>query len=100
VEVFAWLGGSWQSVQTLTTPEDAGNDVDNNSAAPHGFLSLTGLGITADRIRVQARHSADGPWTFVDEVDFHAPVPEPGVAWLVGAALPVLWAARRSGARA
>lgn len=95
LEVFAWVGGAWQSAGVLYTPENSANDVDALSTSPHGFLTLSGLGIVSDRIRVQARFSADGPWTFVDEVDFYAPVPEPAQAWMVLVALPVVWAARR-----
>ena len=90
LEVFAWVAGAWQSVGTLNTPEDSARDVDPSNTSAHGFLTLSGLGI-----RVQARFSSDGPWTFVDEVDFYAPVPEASAGGMALASLPLVWAASR-----
>ena len=73
----------WNFMQGLLMPESASNDRDYMStAAPHVFLTLDGLGISAARyVRVSLIHSLDGPWTFADEVDFNgAPVPEPGTS--------------------
>ncbi|NOT83497.1 MAG: hypothetical protein HOP02_01685 [Methylococcaceae bacterium] len=56
------------------------------STAPHGFLTLNDLGINSNFVRVQA--VANGPWTFIDKVQFGAsPVPVPVAAWLFGYAL-------------
>lgn len=72
-------GTTWTLVQSLVVPPSSANDNSPYSIAPHGFYTLSGLGITAQYIRVAAL--ANGPWTFVDEVQFDGTtVPEPA-AW-------------------
>lgn len=85
-------GSSWTLVQSLIVPPSSANDNSPYNTAPHGFFTLSGLGINSQYVRVAA--IANGPWTFIDEVSFQGgTVPEPA-AWalmvvgfgLVGAA--------------
>lgn len=85
-------GSNWILVQSLIVPPSSANDNSPFSTAPHGFFTLSGLGINSQYVRVAA--IANGPWTFIDEVSFQGgTVPEPA-AWalmvvgfgLVGAA--------------
>lgn len=52
-------------------------------------ITLSNLSIASRYIRVSARFSLDGPWTFLDEVDFYqtVPVPEPTSLWLLALAV-------------
>jgi hypothetical protein len=79
LSVSYWTGSSWVQAASLTVPENTANNRSDSSTLPHGFLTLSNLGITASKVRVTAKHSLDGPWTFMDEVDIYgsAPVPEP-----------------------
>ena len=81
IDIYAWNGVGWVFVQGLVVPESTANSYDAYSTTvPHTFLTLSGLNIDASMIRVAAKFSLDGPWTFVDEVDFDSSsaVPEPG----------------------
>jgi hypothetical protein len=79
LSVSYWSGSAWVQAASLSVPENAANNRSETSTLAHGFLTLSNLGITASKVRVTAKHSLDGPWTFMDEVDFYgsAPVPEP-----------------------
>ncbi len=57
-------GSSWSFIDSIITPESSTN---NHS---YKTLSFAGLSITDDYIRVALAHNTNGPWTFVDEVDF------------------------------
>ncbi len=96
VDVYEWQGGAWVAAGSLNVPEDSANDRFWLSTDPHGFLTLDGLNINSDRVRLSLRFSYDGPWTFVDEVNFHAaPVPEPETYAMMLAGLGLLGAAAR-----
>jgi len=74
---------SWVLRGSLLTPPSADNNRDSLSTAPHGFLDVAGLSYTSRYTRVQT--TANGPWSFVDEVDFTGEltgVPEPS-SWLL-----------------
>lgn len=66
-------------------------------------ISFTNLNLSSRYIRVSVRHSLDGPWSFVDEVDFYqdqglmaqAEVPEPASFVLFGLAMMGLTLARK-----
>jgi hypothetical protein len=78
IDVRYWNGSGWVPAAYLSVPENAANNRSDTSPLPHGFLTLSNLGITATKVLVSAQHSNNGPWTFIDEVDFYgAPVPEP-----------------------
>lgn len=92
-------GSQWDLVRSLGVPESSTYDQNYlDTTKPHIFLALDDLGISAARyVRVSLSHSANGPWTFTDEIDFvGAPVPEPETYALMLAGLGVLgWSARR-----
>jgi hypothetical protein len=72
-------GGFWSAVASLVVPESSAN---NNT---HHIFTFENLGINAQYVRVSLTHSLNGPWTFVDEVDFFqetAHLPEPGT-WVL-----------------
>jgi len=82
VAVFSSIDGlAWSLVSQLSVPESSTNDRSYFGLGPHTTLTLSGLGITnVSYMRVALSESADGPWTFTDEVDFigaAAAVPEP-----------------------
>ncbi len=86
LSVSYWNGSTWVLAQSLVVPPGSANDRGYLSPLPHGFLTLSGLGINAQYIRVTA--TANGPWTFVDEVDFFtARVPEPATYALMALGL-------------
>lgn len=85
-------GMSWVSAAYIYVPESSDN---NNIYMTYEFDTL---GIQAQYVRVQLIHSYNGPWTFVDEVDFFtdsAPVPEPATMFLLGSGLLGLAGIRR-----
>jgi len=90
-------GTRWTFLQSLVVPPSSSNDVDAYSTLPHGFLSLDGLAADARYVRVAAMRN--GPWTFMDEVQFTAlsptPAPEPFSLSLLGIGLAALGAALR-----
>jgi hypothetical protein len=99
IDVYKWNGSSWDFVAGLVVPEDAANDRPAYSTLmPHAFLTLSNLDIDASEIRVAAKFSSDGPWTFVDEVDFYdtAPVPEPTTLALMAGGLAAVIRRRRT----
>ena len=71
---------SWTLVDYRSIPESSSY---NNTRLT---IELDNLNIASRYIRVSARFSSDGPWTFLDEVDFYGTVPEPASLWclLVG----------------
>lgn len=90
--VYAYESGAWALKGTLINPPSDANNVNAYSTAPHSFYTLSGLGIVSDKVRVAV--SANGPWSFVDEVRFDgagvAPVPEPDTYALLMAGLGVV----------
>jgi len=76
-------GFSWVLRGSLLTPPSSANNVSSGSTDPHGFLDVGGLNYTSRYTRLQT--TANGPWTFVDEVRFTdgvGGVPEPST-WLM-----------------
>lgn len=95
-DVYAYESGGWALKGSLNNPASSANNVDAYSTAPHSFYTLSGLGIFSDKVRVAVK--ANGPWSFVDEVQFSdaAPVPEPETGALLLAGLGVMqWVLRR-----
>jgi large repetitive protein len=83
-------GATWTLLASLVEPESCAND------GLYRTYAFDNLGIDAQFVRVAARFSADGPWTFVDEVDFAAnPVPAPATLWLFLPGLVALLRTRR-----
>lgn len=77
---------TWVLRGSRLTPPSESNNRASNSTAPHGFLDVDGLSYTSRYTRLTT--TTNGPWTFVDEVDFTgqaasvAGVPEPST-WLM-----------------
>ena len=94
-QVSEWVGSQWVSVGSIINPPSSSNDNSAYSTAPHPFYTLSNLNIDSQYVRVTA--TANGPWIFVDEVQFGSAVPEPESYALfgLGAGL-ALWAARRN----
>ena len=67
-------GSAWSYVSTISVPESTAN---NNL---YRTLQFTNLNINARYIRVVAKHSLDGPWTFLDEVDFYGQTAMPNLS--------------------
>jgi hypothetical protein len=82
-------GSTWTLVDSISIPESSAND------DTYMTLQFNDLGINDQFVRVALLHSFNGPWTFVDEVDFFqesTPIPEPSTlvllfAGIVGTAL-------------
>ncbi len=64
---------TWNFITSQIIPESSAYD------NTYQTLVFDGMGIYSRYIRVSARFSSDGPWTFLDEVDFYQtiPLPEP-----------------------
>lgn len=89
--VYAFESGAWALKGTLINPPSSANDNYSLSTAAHPFYTLSGLGIVSDKVRVAV--SANGPFSFVDEVRFTAPaapVPEPAASALMLAGLGIV----------
>lgn len=94
VTVWEKVGADWVSRGSLVVPASAANNVSSGSGDPHGFLTLSGLGINSRYVRVSL--GQNGPWVFADEVNFLAPaVPEPETYAMMLAGLGLLGAAAR-----
>lgn len=92
--LWAYLGGSWTQQAVITNPASNANDSSSGDAGPHLVFTFSGLNVTTDQLRLTA--SANGPWTFVDEVSFNAaPVPEPETWAMLLAGLGLVGLARR-----
>ncbi|GAB2869049.1 hypothetical protein GCM10027277_42710 [Pseudoduganella ginsengisoli] len=92
--VSQWVNGQWSQVGSLTVPASAANDHSSLDTSPHGFLSLSGLNIYSDKVRLTL--NSNGPWIFADEVTFNEGVqqdnamPEPGSMGLLAAGMALL----------
>lgn len=102
--VSQWVGGQWAQVGSLTVPASSANNQNSLDDTPHGFLSLSDLGIYSDKVRLTLNNN--GPWIFADEVTFDAgtrqqdnPVPAPGTGVLMVAGLLLLAGCQRQIAR-
>lgn len=86
-------GSTWTLRGNLVVPPSSANDHGVLDTGPHTFLDVTGLAINDRYVRVAA--SANGPWTFIDEVRFDTAVPEPASLALLGGALAAFAGLRR-----
>ena len=88
-------GSTWALKGSLAVPASSGNN------GFSGFLTLSGLAVDSRFVRVQT--SANGQWTFADEVTFSgagaASVPEPGVWGMMLIGFGAIGALGRSRAR-
>lgn len=67
VDIYSGEPGNWTLVESLVIPESSSN---NNTYRTYEFDYL---GLNTRYVRVTLKHSFNGPWTFVDEVDFFSP---------------------------
>ena len=75
-------GAAWSPVTFLDNSPES-NENDNT----YFTFALDDLGIDARYVRVSLVHALDGPWTFVDEIDFYDPSPVPEPATIAAARL-------------
>lgn len=86
--------GSWSLIDSVLVPESLAND-------GRQTLSLDGLSVESQFLRVAITHSLNGPWSFSDEIDFFGTptttaVPDGGSsAAMLGMALLGVWGLRR-----
>ncbi len=80
-DIYSSDGSTWTLRGTINIPESS--TYDNT----HQTITFSNLNINARYIKVVAKHSLDGPWTFIDEVDFYQDtvviIPEPGTGLLL-----------------
>ncbi len=70
-------GTTWSPLSFIdNSPESSGND------NQYFTFSFDNLAVHTQYVRVQLTHTADGPWTFVDELDFFAVLAPPSQAIL------------------
>ena len=87
-ELFSSTDGvSWTSLGSISVPE---SNAFNNTYQSYTYDNLN---IVDQFVRLTVSHSFNGPWTFIDEVDFFSdaqvnpvPLPPAGVLLLVGLA--------------
>ena len=91
-------GSTWLQILSLGAPASPANGADAYSTAPHGFLTLPGLGVEARYLRLAA--TASGGRILLDEVQFDDTTsalsePEPVTLALLGLGLAALGLIRR-----
>ena len=70
-------GENWVSIDSIKNPENSAYD------GTKGIFSFYDLGFSqGEHIRITASWNNDGPWTFIDEIDFYS-VPTPSIAFII-----------------